>query len=103
VLGRRRKQSDEAQAGSQAGSRPTSATFGFDRGMQFHPDNAAWGLSYNAAKGELFLATPFNTGVGLSAAALPPHEWVRLNDRNGRPAPVEVLADDVTVHGRWLL
>jgi hypothetical protein len=84
-----------------AGGR-TSRAFGFETGMQFHPSNSAWGLSYNAAKAELFLATPFNTGVLLRAADLPPHKWVRLTDRTGRPAPVEVLADDVTVHGRWL-
>jgi hypothetical protein len=102
---RRRQQQDPSSApGSPASAaRRTSPPFGFDSGMQFHPGNSAWGLSYNAARGEMFLATPFSTGAGFSVANLPVNKWIQLEDRNGRPAPVEVCADDISVQGRWLL
>jgi len=105
MLRRRRQQDTQSTAPGKSASsgRRTSPPFGFDRGMQFHPGNSAWGLSYNAATGEMFLATPFNTGAGFSAADLPVNEWIQLEDRSGRPAPVEVRADDISVQGRWLL
>lgn len=79
-----------------------SPPFDFDF-ARFHPANSAYMVTYNAVTDEGFLAAPSNSGRPFRGIDLPVGEWVTLDDRNGRPAPVQVRANRATVEGRWIL
>ncbi|GKV74458.1 hypothetical protein [Pseudarthrobacter sp. NCCP-2145] len=74
--------------------------------MAFHPVYLGWGISYNLANSELFLATPYTTLSGpfnkYQLADLPHSEWTQLKDIQGRMTPVEVFVDHTGVSVKWL-
>lgn len=74
--------------------------------MAFHPIYPVWGISYNLAKSELFLSTPYTTPSGpfnkYQLADLPDSEWTQLKDIQGRMTPVEVFVDHTGVLVKWL-
>jgi hypothetical protein len=71
--------------------------------MMFYPKNASWGISSPGAYGDMFLTDPFGNPQVHFLSDLPIDRWVQLTDREGRPAPVEIIHRTSGVYGRWLV